>query len=108
MTTGASAPVAARLIYALYMSITDVPALSRAERILAHAEGSISEDEIVAAARERALDAGAGATGPIGRRRLAADRAEPDHDQDVQLGVCNVTFDGTRTIEIAPIRYSPI
>ena len=64
MTTGASAPVAARLIYALCMSITDVPALSRAERILAHAEGSISEDEIVAAARERALDAGAGAITP--------------------------------------------
>lgn len=37
---------------------------SRAERILAHAEGSISEDAIVAAARERAVDAGAGAVTP--------------------------------------------
>ena len=37
---------------------------SRAERILAHAEGSISEDTIVAAARERAVDAGAGAVTP--------------------------------------------
>ena len=40
------------------------PAPSRAERILAHAEGSISEDDIVAAARERAIDAGAGAVTP--------------------------------------------
>jgi predicted O-methyltransferase YrrM len=38
--------------------------LSRADRILAHAEGSISEDAIVAAARERAVDAGAGAVTP--------------------------------------------
>lgn len=37
---------------------------SRAERILNHAEGSISEDTIVAAARERAVDAGAGAVTP--------------------------------------------
>ncbi len=37
---------------------------SRADRILAHAEGSISEDAIVAAARERAVDAGAGAVSP--------------------------------------------
>ncbi|WP_059017289.1 O-methyltransferase [Mycobacterium sp. M26] len=37
---------------------------SRADRILAHAEGSISEDAIVAAARERAVDAGAGAVTP--------------------------------------------
>lgn len=36
----------------------------RAERMLAHAEGSISEDDIVAAARERAVDAGAGAVTP--------------------------------------------
>lgn len=36
----------------------------RAERILAHAEGSISEDAIVAAARERAVDSGAGAVSP--------------------------------------------
>ncbi len=40
------------------------PEQSRAERILAHAEGSISEDAIVAAARERAVDAGAGAVTP--------------------------------------------
>ena len=38
--------------------------MSRADRILAHAEGSISEDAIVAAARERAVDAGAGAVTP--------------------------------------------
>lgn len=37
---------------------------SRAERILAHAEGSISEDAIVAAARERGVDAGAEAVTP--------------------------------------------
>jgi len=42
----------------------DQPAASRAERVLTHAEGSISEDEIVAAARERAVDAGAGAISP--------------------------------------------
>lgn len=46
------------------MSITDGPAPSRAERVVAHAEGSISEDDIVAAARERAVDAGAGAVTP--------------------------------------------
>jgi predicted O-methyltransferase YrrM len=50
------------------MSITDDPGdarqPSRAERILVHAEGSISEDSIVAAARERAVDAGAGAVTP--------------------------------------------
>jgi predicted O-methyltransferase YrrM len=37
---------------------------SRAATMVTHAEGSISEDEIVAAARERALDAGAGAVTP--------------------------------------------
>jgi len=50
------------------MSITDDPGdarqPSRAERILAHAEGSISEDAIVSAARERAVDVGAGAVTP--------------------------------------------
>lgn len=46
------------------MSITGEPTPSRAERILAHAEGSISEDAIVTAARERAVDAGAGAVTP--------------------------------------------
>ena len=43
---------------------TDAPQPGRAEKILGHAEASISEDEIVAAARERALDAGAGAVTP--------------------------------------------
>jgi len=43
---------------------TGRPGPSRAERVLAHAEGSISEDAIVAAARERAVDAGAGAVTP--------------------------------------------
>lgn len=49
------------------MSTTDEPGVTRpshADRILAHAEGSISEDDIVAAARERAVDAGAGAVTP--------------------------------------------
>ena len=49
------------------MSTTDEPAApqpGRAQRILEHAEGSISEDDIVAAARERALDTGAGAVTP--------------------------------------------
>ncbi|HOB49502.1 MAG TPA: O-methyltransferase [Mycobacterium sp.] len=47
------------------MATTDPSdAAGRAERLLAHAEGSISEDEIVAAARERAVDAGAGAVTP--------------------------------------------
>lgn len=50
------------------MATTDDPSgqqkPTRAERILAHAEGSISEDAIVAAARERAVDAGAGAVTP--------------------------------------------
>jgi len=36
----------------------------RAEALLAHAEESITEDQIVAAARERAVDAGAGAVTP--------------------------------------------
>jgi len=46
---------------------TDTPdqaAPSRAEAISAHAEGSISEDAILAAARERAVDIGAGAVTP--------------------------------------------
>jgi len=42
----------------------DQPGSSRAARILAHAENSISEDAIVTAARERAVDAGAGAVTP--------------------------------------------
>ncbi len=45
------------------MSTSD-DARSRADRMLAHAEGSISEDAIVTAARERAAEAGAGAVTP--------------------------------------------
>ena len=37
---------------------------SRAESLVAHAEGSISEDAILASARERAVDIGAGAVSP--------------------------------------------
>src|SRR5271154_690970 len=37
---------------------------SRAESLVAHAEGSISEDAILAGARERAMDIGAGAVTP--------------------------------------------
>ena len=40
------------------------PPTSRADRLLSHAENSISEDAIVAAARERAVEAGAGAVTP--------------------------------------------
>jgi predicted O-methyltransferase YrrM len=39
-------------------------ALSRAESLVAHAEGSISEDAILAAARDRAVEIGAGAVTP--------------------------------------------
>ena len=49
------------------MSFSDEPRStppSRADRILSHAEASISEDAIVAAARERAIEAGAGAVSP--------------------------------------------
>jgi predicted O-methyltransferase YrrM len=46
------------------MSTSEEPARSRADRVLTHAEASISEDEIVSAARERAVDAGAGAVTP--------------------------------------------
>jgi len=42
----------------------DQPTLSRAESLSAHAEGSISEDAILAGARERATDLGAGAVTP--------------------------------------------
>jgi len=42
----------------------DIPPQSRPESIVSHAEGSISEDAIVAAARERAVDIGAGAVTP--------------------------------------------
>lgn len=40
------------------------PAPSRAESLVAHAEASISEDALLAAARERAVDIGAGAVTP--------------------------------------------
>src|SRR6267142_1049715 len=49
------------------MASTDDPTgapRSRAESIVTHAEGSISEDAIVAGARERADDIGAGAVTP--------------------------------------------
>ncbi len=49
------------------MSFSDEPRStppSRADRILSHAEASISEDAIVSAARERAIEAGAGAVSP--------------------------------------------
>ena len=46
------------------MSTSEEAVQSRADRILAHSEGSISEDAIVTAARERAVDAGAGAVTP--------------------------------------------
>ena len=76
---------AARALYAAGMSSTDEPAAgprepqgsgesresreslapaSQAEAIVNHAEHSISEDAIVAAARERAVDIGAGAVTP--------------------------------------------
>lgn len=42
----------------------DQAAPSRAESLSAHAEGSISEDALLAAARERAVDIGAGAVTP--------------------------------------------
>jgi predicted O-methyltransferase YrrM len=46
------------------MAQPDQASLSRTEAMITHAEGSISEDQIVAAARERAVDAGAGAVTP--------------------------------------------
>jgi predicted O-methyltransferase YrrM len=49
------------------MASTDEPTVaqrSRTESIVTHAEGSISEDAIVAGARERAIDIGAGAVTP--------------------------------------------
>ena len=40
------------------------PGTSRAESLSAHAEGSISEDTVLLAARERAADIGAGSVTP--------------------------------------------
>jgi predicted O-methyltransferase YrrM len=53
-------------LYAAGMASTDdvIGPHSRPESIVKHAEGSISEDAIVAAARERAVDIGAGAITP--------------------------------------------
>ncbi len=52
-------------LYAAGMASTDETGPpSRAESIVTHAEQSISEDAIVAAARERAVDIGAGAVTP--------------------------------------------
>jgi predicted O-methyltransferase YrrM len=57
-----------RFFYAAGMASTDdnpaQPRPSRAESMVKHAEESISEDSIVAAARERAVDIGAGAVTP--------------------------------------------
>ena len=46
------------------MASTDAAAQS----IVSHAEASITEDEVTAAARERAVDSGAGAVTPAARR----------------------------------------
>src|SRR5262249_62323682 len=54
-------------LYAAGMASPDDPTgtpRSRSESIVSHAERSISEDAIVAAARERAVDIGAGAVTP--------------------------------------------
>src|ERR1700704_3640843 len=71
----------------------DIQPRSRAESIVTHAEGSISEDAIVAAARERAVDIGAGAVTPAvgallwllsGRREdgvLTTIDVEPEHQR---------------------------
>jgi predicted O-methyltransferase YrrM len=59
---------AAGWIYAAGMATTDrpagEPAPTRAESLTAHAEGSISEDAVLLAARERAADIGVGAVTP--------------------------------------------
>lgn len=65
-------------IYAAGMAAEDPPVAtrpSRADSTLAHAEGSITEDAVLAAARERAEDSGAG-SGDTGRR-CAAEHADP-------------------------------
>ena len=46
------------------MAEPDQASPNRAEAMITHAEGSISEDQIVAAARERAIDSGVGAVSP--------------------------------------------
>ena len=64
---GVSPPGAAGSLYAAGMASTTTGAVRharRAEAIVAHAEQSISEDAITAAARERADDSGAGAVTP--------------------------------------------
>ena len=54
-------------LYAAVMAAEEPPGQvrpSRAEAVVAHAEGSITEDAVLAAARERADDIGAGAVTP--------------------------------------------
>lgn len=55
-----SAGVCAPLLYAAGMASTD----DAAQSIVSHAEASITEDAVTAAARERAVDSGAGAVTP--------------------------------------------
>ncbi len=55
-----SAGVRAPLLYAAGMASTD----DAAQSIVSHAEASITEDAVTAAARERAVDSGAGAVTP--------------------------------------------
>lgn len=63
------APAAEDSLYASPMASSDDSAgpdarASRADAIVAHAENSITEDALTAAARERAVDSGAGAVTP--------------------------------------------
>lgn len=67
--SGAPVGLRAEVEYAAGMDGTDAEAPgqgapSRAESLFAHAESSISEDALLAAARERAVDIGAGAVTP--------------------------------------------
>lgn len=61
---GVSRGAVQEVLYAAGMASTDAPRQSRSESILAHAEQSITEDAITAAARERADDSGVGAVTP--------------------------------------------
>lgn len=67
--SGAPAGLRGEVEYAAGMDGTDAEApgqagSGRAESLFAHAENSISEDAVLAAARERAVDIGAGAVTP--------------------------------------------
>ncbi len=67
--SGAPAELRGEVEYAAGMDGTDAEApgqagSGRAESLFAHAENSISEDAVLAAARERAVDIGAGAVTP--------------------------------------------